>query len=945
MAAILGISAFYHDSAAALVVDGKIVAAAQEERFSRKKHDDEFPVHAVDYCLEEAGLRPEQLDYVGFYDKPYQKFDRLLETYLGYAPVGFRSFAKALPLWVKVKLRLPREIDRGLHYGFKKRYVFAEHHESHAASAFFPSPFEEAAILTLDGVGEWATATWGTGRGHRIELTHEQRFPHSLGLLYSAFTYYTGFDVNDGEYKLMGLDPYGEPVYENLIREKLLDLKDDGSFRLDMSYFNYCQGLTMISKKFETLFGGPPRRRGEAIRQRDMDLAASIQKVTEEIILRSARHVHAQTGLANLCLAGGVALNCVASGRVLREGPFENIWIQPAAGDAGGALGVALLIWHQLLGHERDVAAYRGSDAQRGSLLGAEYSDADIASFLRSVGAISERVGDDDILCMTASEALARGEVVGWFQGRMEFGPRALGSRSILGDARSPRMQSLINQKVKFREGFRPFAPAVLREHCAAYFALESSRESPYMLLVAQVAEDKRVAPPAGEAPRGIDALQLPRSVIPAVTHVDGSARIQTVDETRFPLLQRLLRAFQSSTGCPVLVNTSFNLGWEPIVNTPKEAFDTFMSSEIDVLCLGRHVLRKSAQRATVQGGADSDEVLDGKITSPCCGASLRRDASRLVCAKCQQVFPITDNIPQLFWRHEGMDDAKDVTDVVKAFYEETPFPNYEEHESARSLIDKSRSGLYARRLNETIPYNSAVLDVGCGTGQLANFLGMSCRRVIGTDASMASLRLGEAFRQKHGLSRVRFLQMNLFRPALRPEEFDVVLCNGVLHHTADPFGGFESIARLVKPGGHIVVGLYNRYGRILSGMRRAAFRMTGGRGRWMDPILRASRGETHKSRAWFADQYRHPHESSHTSGEVQRWFERTGFEFVRGIPALRPEDDGLAGRDLFEPQSPGTTLEQTLSQLMQVFAPGQAEGGFFLIIGRKAARRNGGAP
>lgn len=943
--AILGISAFYHDSAAALVVDGRIVAAAQEERFTRKKHDDDFPTHAVDFCLGQAGLRPEQLDYVGFYDKPYQKFDRLLETYLAYAPVGFRSFAKALPLWVKVKLNLPREIDRGLRKAYKKRYVFAEHHESHAASAFFPSPFEEAAILTLDGVGEWATATYGTGRGHRIEVTHELRFPHSLGLLYSAFTYYAGFEVNDGEYKLMGLAPYGDPVYADLIREKLLDLKDDGSFRLDMSYFNYCQGLTMTSKKFDALFGGPPRQRGEPIRQRDMDIAASIQRVTEDVILRCVRHLHARTGLPNLCLAGGVALNCVANGRILREGPFERIWIQPAAGDAGGALGVALLIWHQVLGNERHVDGRAAGDAQGGSLLGGEYSDADIASFLRSVGATCDRVGDDDTLCAMAAEALARGDVVGWFQGRMEFGPRALGSRSILGDARDPRMQSRINQKVKFREGFRPFAPAVLQEHAPEYFALTADQDSPYMLLVASVAEDKRV-PVAAERKdlRGIEALQLPRSVIPAVTHVDDSARIQTVDAERFPLLHRLLRAFQEKTDCPVLVNTSFNLGWAPIVNTPKEAYDTFMSSEIDVLCLGRHVLRKSAQRAIVHasGTASRDEVLGGLIESPCCNASFLGTTSRLVCSKCGHDFPITDDIPHLFWPHDGMDDDKDVTRAVQAFYEETPFPNYDEHESARSLIDKSRSGLYACRLNESIPYNSTVLDVGCGTGQLANFLGMSCRRVVGTDASMASLRLGEAFRKKHSLSRVRFLQMNLFRPALKPEQFDVVICNGVLHHTADPFRGFTTITRLVKPGGHVVVGLYNRYGRLMSGLRRSFFRVTGGRARWIDPILRDRRGESDKSRAWFADQYRHPHESSHTFGEAQRWFDRTGLEFVRGIPAMRPEDDGLAGADLFEPQPAGTPLEQTLAQLMQVLSPGQKEGGFFLMIGRKPQRRGG---
>jgi SAM-dependent methyltransferase len=654
--------------------------------------------------------------------------------------------------------------------------------------------------------------------------------------------------------------------------------------------------------------------------------------------------VHARTGLANLCLAGGVALNCVANGRVLREGPFERIWIQPAAGDAGGALGVALLIWHQLLGNERRVAA-DGADAQHGSLLGGEHSDAEIATFLRHAGAAYEHVGDDETLCQTAAEALARGEVVGWFQGRMEFGPRALGSRSILGDPRDPEMQSRINLKVKFREGFRPFAPAVLADHASEYFDLGAERESPYMLLVAPVRESKRLPLPGAPGRKDIaGALRAPRSAIPAVTHVDFSARVQTVDEARFPLLHRLLRAFRERTGCPVLVNTSFNLGWDPIVRTPEEAYATFMASEIDVLCLGRHVLRKAAQPAVVRrvDVAAPDEVLDGAVESPCCGARLNDVPIGLACAQCGREFPIVDGIPRLFFPHEGMESAGDVTDAVKAFYEETPFPNYDEHDTLRSLIDKSRSGRYARRLDETIPYNAVVLDVGCGTGQLANFLGMSCRRVVGTDASVASLRLGEAFRRKHSLARVRFLQMNLFRPALRRETFDVVLCNGVLHHTADPFRGFAAIAPLVKPGGHVVVGLYNRYGRALSGLRRSFFRLTGGRARWIDPILRASRGDTAKSRAWFLDQYRHPHESAHTSGEVLRWFERTGLEFVRGIPALRPEDDGLDGRDLFEPQPPGTPLERTLAQWMQVLAPGQKEGGFFLMIGRRPDRGEG---
>ena len=473
MAAVLGISAYYHDAAAALVVDGEIVAAAQEERFTRVKHDPSFPTNAIRYCLDEAGLAPGDLDAVGFYEKPFLKLDRLLETYLAYAPRGFRQFVRFAPAWTREKLRLPREIARGLGGRYRKPIVFTEHHESHAASAFFPSPFEEAAILTMDGVGEWATTTYGTGRGNRVELTHEIRFPHSLGLLYSAFTYFTGFRVNSGEYKLMGLAPYGEPRYAIRIREHLIDLKDDGSFRLDLSYFRYCEGLRMTSPKFDTLFGGPRRKPETPITQREMDIAASIQAVTEEAMLRTARHVHAETGMRNLCLAGGVALNCVANGRILREGPFDDIWIQPAAGDAGGALGVALFIWHQLLGHPRTVRPY---DAQQGSLLGPHWSDDAIHTFLDGVGAPRDDYADDQALCEAVADLIAAGQVVGWFQGRMEFGPRALGSRSILGDPRDPGMQSRMNLQIKFRESFRPFAPAVLRDRCSDYFALRPPR-------------------------------------------------------------------------------------------------------------------------------------------------------------------------------------------------------------------------------------------------------------------------------------------------------------------------------------------------------------------------------------------------------------------------------------------------------------------------------------
>ncbi len=605
MTAILGISAFYHDSAAALVVDGRIIAAAQEERFTRRKHDAAFPRHAVDYCLRTAGLTTADLDHVVYYEKPLLKFERLLETYLAVAPAGLRSFFQAAPQWVHEKIQLTRLLNEGLGGQYRRPYLFTEHHEAHAASAFFPSPFAEAALLTVDGVGEWATATLGTGRGHKIELTHELRFPHSLGLLYSAFTYFCGFKVNSGEYKLMGLAPYGTPRYADLILEKLVDLKPDGSFRLVQEYFDYCAGLTMTSRRFDALFGGPPRRPEAPLSEREFDLAASVQQVTEEIYLRMARQLYEQTGLKNLCLAGGVALNCVGNGRLLREGPFENIWIQPAAGDAGGALGAALFVWHQLLENPRTPGA---PDGQHGTLLGPEFSAAEIAAALADKSAVYQRAADEGELCEATAALVAAGRVVGWVQGRMEFGPRALGSRSILGDARNPAMQSVMNQKIKFRESFRPFAPVVLAEHAPEYFALKPGAESPYMLLVAPVQETHR-RPPDNSAAAGVARVTEIRSDIPAVTHVDYSARIQTVDDRRNPRLHRLLRTFHRQTGCPVMINTSFNVRSEPIVCTPADAYRCFMATDMDALVLGDFILRKEQQPAANR--VDSQVHLD----------------------------------------------------------------------------------------------------------------------------------------------------------------------------------------------------------------------------------------------------------------------------------------------------------------------------------------------
>ncbi|MBL8849538.1 MAG: carbamoyltransferase [Planctomycetaceae bacterium] len=594
MTAILGISAFYHDAAAALVVDGQIIAAAQEERFSRVKNDRRFPFAAIRYCLDEAGLTPGDLDYVGFYEKPLRKFDRVLETHCAAAPGGFRAFARSIPGWLTEKLHVAREVRHALP-GFSRRVLFAEHHESHAASAFFPSPFDEAAILTIDGVGEWATATIGAGRGNRIELLSELRFPHSLGLLYSAVTSYCGFAVDSGEYKLMGLAPYGEPNFADDILQHIVDLRPDGSLRLDMSYFDYGHGLRMTSEKLHRRFGGPPRPCDAPLEQRHCDLAASIQKVTEEVLLRMARHAREQTGLRNLCLAGGVALNAVANARLLAEGTFDDVWIQPAAGDAGGALGAALLVWHQLLEQPRTA---RTGDSQRGSRLGPAFRAEEIRACLTQQGAVFTELPDEAAVCRETARLLAAQKVVGWFQGRMEFGPRALGNRSILADPRNPRMQQQLNQQIKFRESFRPFAPAVLAENAAEYFDLPAGRSSPYMLLVAPVSESQRVAVTVPE-PRGLARLAVVRSRIPAVTHVDFSSRLQTVDEERAGLFATLLREFRTLTGCPLLVNTSFNVRDEPIVCSPQDAYDCFAATNMHALVLGTFLILKEQQPRT----------------------------------------------------------------------------------------------------------------------------------------------------------------------------------------------------------------------------------------------------------------------------------------------------------------------------------------------------------
>ncbi|HUQ85931.1 MAG TPA: carbamoyltransferase [Vicinamibacterales bacterium] len=611
---VLGISAYYHDSAACLVVDGRIVAAAQEERFTRKKHDAAFPTRAVAYCLKEAGLTPAQLNSVAFYEKPLVKFERLLETYSSLAPRGLRSYLMAMPTWLGEKLWMSDDIADQMD-GFEGPILFGEHHESHAASAFYPSPFEQAAVVTMDGVGEWATSSIGVGRGSDLEIIRELRFPHSLGLLYSAFTYFAGFKVNSGEYKVMGLAPYGEPKYVDLIKKHLVEIRDDGSLWMNQEYFTYAHGLTMTGSKLEQLLGGEARKPESLLTQREMDLARSIQEITEEVMLKMTRFAHKETGMRDLCLAGGVALNCVGNGRVLREGPFDQIWIQPAAGDAGGALGVAMSIWHRHLGNPRQSAESLGTwqrtekaegrrqkaevipkyaDGMSGSYLGPKFSEAEIAAAIKEGGWIATRVEPDQVADIVGGY-LASEKVVGLMQGRMEFGPRALGGRSILGDARSPKMQAVMNLKIKFRESFRPFAPAILREHVADWFELNG--ESPYMLLVADVKADRRLPVPAeAEKLWGIEKLNVPRSVVPAITHVDYSARIQTVRRETNPLYYDIMAAFNQRTGCPVIVNTSFNVRGEPIVCSPQDAYRCFMRTNMDVLVLENFILERTAQ-------------------------------------------------------------------------------------------------------------------------------------------------------------------------------------------------------------------------------------------------------------------------------------------------------------------------------------------------------------
>jgi carbamoyltransferase len=936
---ILGISAYYHDSAAALIRDGEVVAAAQEERFSRKKNDAGFPVQAARWCLDDSGIKAGDVDHVAFYDKPFLKFERLLETYLAFAPRGFISFRQAMPVWIGEKLfqrdllrRELSEVDPAL--GESGKLLFAEHHFSHAASAFFPSPFEEAAVLTIDGVGEWATTTAGIGRGADLRITKEIHFPHSLGLLYAAFTYYTGFKVNSDEYKVMGLAPYGETKYVQTILDHLIDLKPDGSFRLDLDYFDYCTGLTMTNARFDALFGGPPRKSEERIAPRHMHLAASIQAVIEEAMLRLTRALAAETGLPNLCLAGGVALNCVANGKVLRDGRFRNVWIQPAAGDAGGALGAALAAYH--LQKRRPRRINNQPDGMKGAYLGPSFGAGQIRAVLDKYDAVYREV-DDDALLEEVIDALIAEKVVGWFQGRMEFGPRALGNRSILGDARSPKLQRELNLRIKYRESFRPFAPAILREEVSDYFELD--RDSPYMLLIAPVRSERRIAmTPEQNALQGIDKLNVPRSDIPAVTHIDYSARIQTVHPATNERFHRLLGAMRARTGTGVLVNTSFNVRDEPIVCSPEDAYRCFMATEMDILVLGNVILRKGEQLPPLPAtSARGDALIPDRLIGCLKPASDADEAIERVdgafrCTRSGKVFPDRDGVPSLLVGAAGNGGDR-ITEKVKAFYEEHPFPNYDGVQDFGDLVNRGLKNPFAKGLLDAIGYNKLILECGCGTGQLSHFLSLNNNHVLGIDLSLSSLKLAVDHKLRNSVPRVGFVEMNIFELGVKDSMFDVVISTGVLHHTRDARRAFATIVRKAKPGGLVVVGLYNWFARVPTWMRS---KLIGFLGPDIDYVVRNRIRDRRKAEIWIKDQYYNPHETWHTIDEVLHWFRENDVTYLNCQPAII----GARGNDrdgMFATMNPGSKAARVLTQLCWLGSIA-SEGALFVMIGRRNA-------
>ena len=935
---VVGISAFYHDSAAALVHDGEIIAAAQEERFTRKKHDAEFPRHALAYCLEAGGVKLGDIDNVVFYDKPFLKFERLLETYLLSTPRGFTSFRAAMPLWIREKLFQKQLLRDELRkhapdYDWDKRILFTEHHQSHAASAFFPSPFEDATILTIDGVGEWATASFGVGRGNTIELIKELHFPHSLGLLYCAFTAYLGFKVNSDEYKVMGLAPYGEPKYSKRILDHLIDLKPDGTFALDQSYFDYCVGLRMTNEKFDALFGGKPRGANEPLTQRHMDIAASIQAVTEEAMLRLTRAIAAETESRNLCLAGGVALNCVANGKVLRDGHFKNIWIQPAAGDAGGAVGAALAGFHLYAGKPRRLD--NRPDAMKGAYLGPAFASEQVRAALDKRGAVYREL-NDDALFEEVVAALADGQVVGWFQGRMEFGPRALGNRSILGDARSPSLQRELNLRIKYRESFRPFAPAVVRERLDDYFDLDV--DSPYMLLVAPVKDARRIPlSPEQLALQGINKLNVPRSDLPAVTHIDYSARIQTVHPETNERFYRLLKTFEAKTGIGVLVNTSLNIRDEPIACSPDDAYRCFMASEMDMLVVGNAVLRKKDQLPALPAeAAQGDALMPARLLAALKvpgkegGDGLERIEGAFRARATGMVYPDRDGIPSLLAGIDLPGDA--VTGAVKAFYEENPFPSYDGVEDFGNLVNRGFKSDFIRDLLNAIGHNKLILECGCGTGQKTHFLSLNNNHVLGIDLSLSSLKLAMEHKLRNGLRRSAFVQMNIFDLAIKDDFFDVVISSGVLHATKDPRRAFAAIVRKAKRGGIVVVGLYNWFARVPTLIRSKLIGLLGAKIDW---VVRTKIHDPRKAEIWIKDQYYCPQETWHSIDEVLGWFRENGITYLSCSPPILGAVRDGKGNGLFSPTPPGSKFSRTATQLSWLGTI-SSEGALFEMVGRR---------
>lgn len=955
---ILGISCLGHDSAAALLEDGRIVAAAQEERFTRVKPQPGFPHQAVKWCLESAGIRATDLAFIAIDEKPLWTFERQIETFLAYAPTGFSAFRRALPGSLGRRLYVARELDKALGLA-KKRYVFVDRHEALAAAAFFPSPFESAAVLTLDGAGEWATMATGTGRGAKVELTQEVRFPHSVGLLHAAFTAYLGFPARDGGAEIVDLASQGEATYSAKILGDIVDLKADGSFRLDTSYFRFEQGIASTSARFDALFGGPARRPDEALDRRHADIAASIQHAIEEIVLRVVRHLHATSGARELAAAGSVFTNAPLCGRIQGEGPFEHVWFQSATGDAGAALGAALLVQHGLLDGKRD-AHDRTRTAN--PLVGPRYSMHEVERTLREAEATYEVLRGSERDARVA-ELLADGKVVAWFQGPLEYGQHGLGARAFLADPRKPDVRRNLNSRVLFRDAFRTLSPSILAERASEWFDVPAGFESPYMLAAVPLRTRGEIEPTRSEKPlapppqalrtesssaratarlAGGSSVAFAETTLPALAEQRGPVRLQTVDAELSPALHAVLRAFEERTGCPLLLNAGFHLAGEPLVASPLDAWRTFMSSEADALVIEDALVLKSRQRATLEArrvdsstGVERDPALEDLLRCPACGGALAVDGGNAKCRGCGAARAKDGGIWRMFQPSAPFDG--DITQIVKGFYEEHPFPNYDEDESVASLMDKARRGIYARLLGEQIPFDSRIIEVGCGTGQLSNFLGIGNRTVVGADLCGNSLKLAEGFRSRHALNRVRFVQMNLFRPAFAPESFDVVLCNGVLLTTTDPHGGFKSIARLVKPGGHIVIGLYNTWGRLAVDTRRQFFRMTGGRFRWVDPHLRGQRMSPEKQDAWFYDQYRHPHETKQSMGEVLGWFDEAGFDFVSSVPKTTPWHSFTEREDLFNPSPRGSSLERGLVQIGMIVS-GNREGGFFIMIGKRRA-------